>query len=358
MPLLRIYILVGCLILIIGNKAYSQNKSSYIVIDSAYLGGTVEKFGKDNIQFKRKKADSPVSYGPDEIKEFGIKGDVYKSIPIDGKNRFLKLLISGKTELYQYEDIYISRKGENIVPLKKENFKQVIQEYTIPEDTMANLYTLSYTQSSISSFISNSNMGILDIDKHPFRKVGLYTGYNFFQFRANYNGVSTLKTNASSPAIAFFLDMPLYKPKNLFINTELNWLYATPEFNYEKDNYKEYHALKIHGVGTLLNVKAIFSRSRTSKYLKAGMSIDYVSVVSEHELSISQNQNEININDELKINSSGVLIGFDIAGGLEFPLKNRTKIHTEIKYRNTASSDFEGTDLGYSALSILAGINF
>ncbi len=221
----------------------SPKKSDYIATDSSVISGIrlIEGTARENAQFIRLKSkNEEISYSPDELSEYGFKnGTTYVSriIPADSQTKrvFLEKLISGKINLYYYEEngvkTYFLEKDSILTEISKDNFKLDLSTITNDFDWQANQLQLTkYNRRSLSDVVSIYNIG----RNKPieFAKIGVTTGYNSTslgvppQMTVNQLSKDQLKglslQPSSSVMVGLFADIPLQQNFSFYVNVNIS----------------------------------------------------------------------------------------------------------------------------------------
>jgi hypothetical protein len=358
MKLFYSFLLVIWFACTINNSSAQRNPGEYIVKDFAYSMGKVVPLSKERIQFQKTKSEKPIIYNANEITEYGYEGNVFESIPIKGDQKFLKRIVSGKINLYQDQKLYALKVDSSFIIFNRKDYRSVISESIKCEGNDRSLSRMTYSKVALSTYIKAYNLGRCNSDNLPYKKFGGYVGYSSLQFDVFFGKSVALKDRIAVPTVGVFCDLPLFRPRSLFLTTEVNWLYGKPLFYRENQNNSDYFGLNINGVNSLVSTKWIISQRKIKAYFKAGAVVSFLNVTSPTGLiqTIAQGS-AIDISRQEVSKSSELLYGFNSGIGLEIPYKRRQNFHLEIKYIKTFDGRFDSFKMDFSGFSIVAGFN-
>lgn len=343
----------------ITSYSYAQKTpGEYIAKDSTYSMGKVVPLGKGRIQFQKTKQEQPIIYNAREIKEYGYDGKVYESLLINGSQKFLRKLVSGKAILYQDKKLYALKVDTSLVLFNKKDYRSIIRESIKCEEGNQSLLKLSYTQAALTNYIGDYNIGKCNSGNFPYKKFGSFLGYNFIQFNSLFGTSLKMKDNITVPGLGFFIDLPLYRPRSLFITTELNWFYGKPIFYSEDQTRTNYSELNVNGVNFLLDGKWLLTQNKLKTYFKTGALFSLLSIAPPTRLvSTISNGSVIDISQQEISKRSTYLYGFNSGMGLEIPYKRGKNFHFEFRYLKTFNGRFDSMKMNFSGLSIIGGFN-
>lgn len=334
----------------------AQKYKDYIVKDSTYTQGKILRRDKNEILFQKSKLFEPETFFMDELKEYGYGGYAYQSLSKFGAKGLFKRISMGETNLYVDEESYILLRNDTLTHLNKQNYRYQLKKNLTITGKDQSLSKIIYTETSIRNFIDRCNLGNCSSDL-PYRKFGILVGYNSFKFNFSEAGLS-LTSNTNFFSIGFFGETPLYKPNSLYLTGEFFYLNAKPSFYQSAQNITNYVSADVKSLSTLFSAKWIFLEKKSKAYLKAGPTVNYLTVdVPNGVIQTKKSGSVIEISNRTIDSSSGVLLGYHLGLGLETQLKGRKNIHFELKYQNTFNSGFDSFSLSYSGLSFLTGFN-
>lgn len=340
------------------NHSYAQRKpAEYIVKDSTYSMGKVVPLDARRIRFQKVK-EKPAVYDAREVKEFGYDGKVYESLLINGDQKFLVRIASGAVNLYRDKGLYVLKVDSGLTFFNKKDYRMVIGQSIKCDGSDHSLSKLSYSRAALSNYINAYNLGKCNLDNFPYKKFGGYFGYNFLQFNVTSGNSFNVVESIGAPTVALFYDLPVFKPRSLFLATELNWVHAKPLFYDESQNNTNLLGLNINTVNALINAKWILSQKKVKTYFKAGALISFLNITSTTGLvETVSNGSVIEISREEISKSSTFLYGFNSGAGLEIPYKGRKNFHFELRYLKTFDGSFDSFKMNFSGFSIVAGFN-
>jgi len=173
----------------------------YGLIDYKYL-----EINSEKIVFKQTTTDSPITYQPKDIKEFGINKDVYISAVIntetlESKNDtvFLQTLFNGRKNLYCYNDnkgiesFFIKRDGRVELLVSRNYIAQQDGTYKIEENK-------KYID-QLTSYLSDCSKG-LNLKYTSYSKNGLINLFDYYyKYKPSYNYYRIRKVTTEFGAI-------------------------------------------------------------------------------------------------------------------------------------------------------------
>ena len=359
MKLLYIFLLIVGFSCILNTSNAQRKTSEYVVKDSVYSTGIVIPMTNGRIQFQKNKKDKPVIYTAYEVKEYGYAGKVYESLFINGNPEFFKRIVAGTLNLYKGKRAYSIKKDSSLLSFNKKNYRSVIREYIDCERSDVSLSQLAYSKAALTNYLNQYNQYGCRGSYIPYKKFGVYLGYALLQFNVTPKNSPTLSETAGGSSISLFYDLPLYKPRTLFISTEINWLYSKPILYHETENKTNYVAMNINGLNSLVGVKWVVIDGKVKPYLKTGTLISFLRITSPTGLvKTISNGSVIDIYNQDVSASNTFLYGFNSGIGLEIPFKERKNFHAELRYLKTFSGAIDSFTLDFSGFSIITGINF
>lgn len=357
---LRCYLLLGMIFTSIMNYCCAQRTSKeYIVTDSTLTMGNVIPLGPGEIQFKLSKKDSPVSYTAAEIKEYGYGGKVYESVFVNGSKQFLKKLVSGKTELYQGKRFYALKVDSTLIPFTRTNYRSVLRESLLCEGKDKSLSKIAYAKNSLSNHVADVNNATCNQDQFPYVKFGVFAGYNFLEVNASFGSEIKLADKLSVPTLSLFTDIPVFRPRSLFVTAELNWFYAQPLFYRERGANTNFSGLNVNAFNLLIGGKLLLFPSKIKPYFKTSALFSRVDISSPTGLvetksdgvTVEAYQKEIRKADAF-------FYGFNSGLAFEIPLGKRKNFHIEAKYLKSFNGKFDFGSMNFSGFSTMMGFNF
>jgi len=344
------------------HSSFSQKKDlqQYIVKDSMYIQGEVFplKTGTE-IVFQRTKRDERVMLSAKDITEYGYEGKIFETLETNKGKVFFQKIVSGNVPLYQGYLQYAIKVDSSFYFFNEEDYRSMLSKVLDFEGVDQSLSKLDYSKKALSNFVRLCNQGECAIDNFPYKKLGVYGGYNFFQFTSSFNNIIQLSGNGASPSLGIFYDFPMYRPNSLFLSTELNWSASKPFLFFESNTATYSLGLRVNSFNSLISAKWVFSRNKIKPYLKAGSLISYVHVSSEDGMIRTRMEgNDIIVFQDDIASSGAILLGFNSSIGVEVPYKNRKKFHVELKYLNLFDGELESFDISISGFSFVVGFNF
>jgi hypothetical protein len=341
MKLLYSLLLVTWFTCTFNNSDAQKTPRGYIVKDSTYSMGKVVQLRRGRIQFQRSKKDTPVIYNALEIKEYGDDEKVYESLVINGNQTFLKRIVRGKANLYQGRSLYVLKIDSSLILFNKKDYRSVIGASIKCNGKDQTLSKLTYSKVALRNYVNSYNLNKCNLDNFPYKKFGAFAGYNLFQFNAFFEKSLTLKQNIATPTVGIFYDFPVYRPRSLFLTTELNWLYGKTFFYNENKNNSNYFAVNVNGVNSMFSTKWMLNQQKIKSYFKIGALISFLNTTSPTGvIKTTSNDDVINITRRDISKSSTFLYGLTSGIGMEVPLKKRKNFHFEIRYLKTFYGSF------------------
>lgn len=358
MKLFYSIILIIGLSCILNNSSAQKRTSEYIVKDSIYSTGILTPLTNGKIQFQKSKKDKPNIYDASQIKEYGYAGKVYESLLINNNQEFFKRIVSGRVNLYKAKRSYSIKNDKGLFLLNKENYRSVIKKSIKCERSDSSLSQLTYSKAALSTYINLYNKDGCHGGDISYKKFGFYVGYDFLQFNVALDNSSKFNETAGGSSVSFFYDIPFYKPRSLFISTELNWLYSKPIFYQENENKTNYFVLNVNGINSFVSLKWAPLQFKVKPYLKTGALISFLNITSPTGLvRTTATKSVIDIYNQ-DVSATTFLYGLSSGIGLEIPFKERKNFHIELKYLKTLSGSVDSFTMDFSGFSIITGFNF
>jgi hypothetical protein len=338
---------------------FERIKSDYIIIDSVYRQGIASRRGVDRVQFKVRNNDPPVVYTADQVQEFSSGGQVYTSFNQNGKRIFLLRVAAGNTALYRDGSGYLLVQEGAMVRIGRSGFRQTLTDATGCGTGDRRLSRVAYSNASLRHYIGAHNAGTCDLKSFPYRKAGLYAGYSPLRFRAGFAGQLEAGAGSSAFTAGVFLDLPLFKPENLYISSDLMWLQHNPLFYEESANVTEFAGMEISGICWSNSIKYFIARRSPGVYIGAGLPLAFLKTRTPTGLvQTALNGDEVTTVRKAVDSSLMLLGGIQTGIGLEIPLSGRMNFHLEARYQAVFGVWNESHALNYSGLFLLGGISF
>jgi hypothetical protein len=357
---LTVLSLVAVSLLIQVSPLYGQSAPrEYVANDTAIFAGKVTRLADGGIQFRAAKGSPAVIYTPDDIAEYGIGGDVYEVLSVNGKKKFYKRLVDGEHALFDSDRHYYLRKGDKITLVDKHNFRDVLGEQVPCEGSDSGLKKVRYSSPSLVNYVDQSKRTGCDLDKIAYRKAGIYAGYVLTSFNLEVGATNGLTDQASGAAIGLFLDLPLFRPKSLYTNTEVLVVMSKPSFAEVQQNRTKIMSMDFTAVHVPLGLKWIPNEQKISPYFKGGAVLSYVLMNSPIGLvETTDNGNSIETSREQVGSVSGFQWGFDVGAGVSWHLTQRRNLHFDVRMIRLLPAQFDNVKSGYTGFSFLMGFNF
>ena len=346
--------------LVLTNAIFAQQgEKDYVRIDSVYSHGKVVPLGKDKVRFLGLKKE-PVTYTAREAQEYGRNGKTYESLVVrSAEPAFYRKVAGDKTALFKDKRHFLLRHQGELIPLNKQNYRSILSKLPALQDKDHSLAKLTFSEPSLRTFIGDCTIGLCQTDFFPHRKIGLLAGYQTLRISTSFESGIHLQENAATFSMGVFADFPLYRPRWLFITTELH------AFNIKTSLYQESaqttHLLGLDAAGLRipLGVKLLLTNYRPNFYLKVAGLISYVNLTSStHYFTTEIHGADVEISRPALQKSQELLWGTQFGLGSEIPVKNRKNFHLELKWTLPARGDFDSFSMNISGISIYAGINF
>lgn len=287
-------------------------------------------------------------YTPDEVSEYGFPdGRVYVArtitTPVGMKRVFLEQLSKGRLVLYYYHGpggiafFVETEDGElNLLPLKDEkgnSFRHYIAELTadFPEGFDA-LQNVAYRKSTLTMFFAR-----YEKRQHrpfPHFRYGLNLGFGLSSLMPQANNqimqnAGIMKDNSLSAGV--FADQPLFQ-SDFSLNVGLNisrqvYAGAWSSFNGDEDYYA-----KSVSVGIPALVRYSWPTNKLRPFVNAG-GMALLNVANHNILYRNTfTDNTINLEIDRTNYVSDVYRGLTVGAGLEYRLRGRGSVLTEIRY--------------------------
>jgi len=356
---LTISLLSLCTVFCALKSGYAQQRSSdFIATDSSLATGFVSGLGNGKYEFKQYRNSTPVVFDANTIREFGEGGEVYESLEVGGEKVFYRRLASGPGALYQKKRSYILKLNDSLTHLTKENYRSVFEQKLVCEGGATLLTTVGYGRASMANFVNRVNRGKCTSGNLPYRRLGIYAGYNVMQLDVQFSDASSFKYKANAFVGGFFFDLPLYKPRSLFISGEVLVSKITPSFYSEKQNRTDFAGMDVTALMVPLGFKWVFPDSKIRPYTKAGAVVSYLKFNSNPEYFQTISNGPIIEIIQSEISATKIIqVGFQMAAGLEFPIGKRKNIHIECKYFSSYNVSEPNLEFNSSGLFLMTGFN-
>jgi hypothetical protein len=353
-PALVLVLLFFCSITASAQRKYA----GYVMTDSALLQGQVRNLGKGRIEYRRAPGTTPLKYPDIYIKEYSDNGkDVYEALAIDGQRSFYERMVNGKTKLYYRRGAYVLKTDETMQVFNRSNFRSVISSGLPCDGSDKSFVTLSYSKAAIKQLVIRSNENRCNTDVLPYRKIGIYAGYNFLAYEL-YNERYSIDGTSRAPSIGLFFDQPIHRVPSIYFSADVNWLSTKPILYTGSGGNSHYAALDINQVTAQADLKFILGQRKLRPYFKVGAFMSFVNVrAPDGVLGTAQAGNVVDISQDEFHKSSGSLPGFHAGAGLELRLTKRKNLHLELKYQKSASTSVAPFNLKYSNVAISLGFN-
>lgn len=337
----------------------AQKNHGYIATDSSLITGNVTLLGKGKYEFRHHRKSKPIVFGPNDIREYGDGGNEYESLLVDGERTFYQRVTNGPVKLFRNKKSYLLGIDDSLIFLTKGNYRSLFQQILVCEGGSSLVNTVSYTSRSMGNYVSRANKAKCTSANLPYRRIGIYMGYNLMNFEMEFSKVNAFTDNAKSFTGGIFFDLPLYKAKSLFLSTELLVTSLKSVYYNQHNNRTEYAGIDMTGIVIPLGVKWLLSNATIRTYLKTGATVSYFKFNSLPEyFATTTNGDIVEVLAEEITADNSLQVGFDAAAGLEIPIGNRKNIHIECKYINAFDGSANSSQMNWSGLFFITGINF
>lgn len=353
-------LILAAAFLVAGFSLIAQKRTpDYIATDSSITTGRVSSIGKGQMEFRQHRKSVPMVFGPDEIREYGSDTRVYESLLVGSDRVFYRRMAHGPVDFFGNKRSYILRIADSLIHLTKEDYRSVLSRHLVCE-AGSNLTTLvGFNGASIANFVDKANHGKCTSGNLPYRKIGIYAGYNLTTVTVDFSQGATFKEGTNAMTLGVFFDYPIYRPRSLYLTGELLITSLKTSSFEEQSSQTEYLSVDMTGFIIPLGVKWVFPDGRIKPYLKAGAVVSYLKFNSAPEYfttSTSGSVVEITQSDVEAIKS--IQVGFNSAVGVELPLSKRKNIHIECKYFNSFDVSEKNFQVNCAGLFLLTGFNF
>lgn len=341
----------------------------FIVKDSVYQQGELIREDADHVRFRKLKRDPLVTYSANEITEYGYEGTTYRAITFAEDRKFYQELFRGKIKIYVRGSVFLFEDNDGVFKsLNSGNFRSVIAERMEcpPDGEWVNnlrLKSKSINFGLTSSARNGCNTYI------PRMKFGLSGGYlqttmaGQFQKSFGLNSLAYYKYANSGTGfmIGGFLEAPLYKPAYLYMSPEVYFFSSTASLANDNTVTKFAIDMQTSGVMVPLNLKVLLRTHGVRPYLKGGPMVTLAGFSAKDNKYTETdvfNTGTITTTNILFASSSAALVGINAAGGLEIPISVRSTCRLEARYASLPSTTVNGIQVGFSTLSVTAGVSF
>lgn len=360
------------LILLGFTEAYGQK--GYVMIDSAYSTGFIERQGKKltsrELKF-RKSASSPITtYYPSTISEFGFNDQLYRSRKIstgtDSTAYFLHVLSKGDITLYTVKvngkKRFFAERENEFVELIKENdsyrnqisrlfencsaHKEHLNDLKFSKGNLRRFFILQNTCYQKGPWPTNRWTGIAGLSFINLSVFNIYGEKLSFKGNTPFFGVGLELPMGANPSWSFLLQALFQQNKFEKSRTQL--------FAFEIRESKQ--EMKI----STLSVPALFKYSlpmqSVKAYISAGPSLAYTLENTSYLEEKIQRQNETIENED----SSELMRKLTFSGnlwlGVEYYLTQKISIGLEARYSNGRGLGTDPHSLSAKQLAVI--LNF
>lgn len=339
---------------------FAQKKpSDYVVIDSAFVMGSVSMLRNGEVQFQQNKNDKPTIYDANDILEFGYNGKVFESMIIHGNRKFAERIVNEQVKLYKTQANYLIKTDSNLFVLSADNFRDVFSAHFTCDGAEDAATKLDYTKVALRTYIKAFNRVECDLHNFPHSKFGVYAGVSSLQFNVSLESSVDISENALAPSVGLFYDLPLFRPRALYFTVDVNSIYANPLFYSQSQGSTTYLALQVLGASSSVNAKWMFMQQGVRAYLKAGALFAFVATSSPNGLIKSvSNGAAIEVSRVSIANANDIVFGANTSVGVEIPHKGRKNFHLEARYQKVFNGAFDSFTMNFSGYSLVAGYNF
>ena len=105
----------------------------------------------------------------------------------------------------------------------------------------------------MANFVDRANHAKCKSGNLPYRKLGIYAGYNLTQLNVDFNRETSFKEGTNAMTIGIFFDYPVYKPRSLYLTGELLVTNLQTSTYEEKGNQTKYIGVDMTGFIVPLN---------------------------------------------------------------------------------------------------------
>lgn len=314
--------------------------------------------GRGQVQYQSSQYAPVQVYTAEEVSEFADDGVVFETLSIDGQRKFVRRLVSGTVSLYKNRRQFLLRKDTALTLLTRRNYTSVINASLQCDGESRPAPVLRYSKGVLTRVTEAYNYGDCDFSDFPYRMHGFAAALNVVNFRTDFGGGLVVQNTVSTPTIVFFSHHPLIKPRSLYMTFDVSWMYSEPEFFHETPRATNYLPLTINGVNSSGGLKWIIGDGSILPSIRTGAIVSFLEISSPtgHIATFSDGTGvEVSKHDLTK--STELFYGFYTGIGAEKRLGTRKKLHLELRYVQSAKTDFGFFRLDFSGFSILAGLS-
>jgi hypothetical protein len=337
------------------SRCFAQD---YIITDSTYHQGKITRHGKGEIAFRIQGVEGYTMYPLNEIKEFKQGNTVYEGFVVNGERKFYGRVVAGNISLYRNKNLFILKKGSDVIPLDKKNFRTTVASVISCEGPDQSFSNVTYSKASLRNLIQESNNGTCNPDAIPYRKLGLYLGYNALKYELVDDAGGKISQSVSAPAVGIFLDAPVYKAPWLYFSGDLSWLSAKPIFYSATDKNTSYLDLRVNQLTAHLGFKVLIGRGPIVPYLRIGGFGAYGNLKSpDGNIVTKLNGTTVEITKTDFNGEGSAFYGYQAGAGLEIKINKRKRIHLEGRYLRSSTNSVQPFKINYSNVCFNLGIN-
>lgn len=128
----------------------------YIQTDSAYIQGEVFPVNERTVRFRPGPDMNLVTYNADDVLEFTYEWKTYRSLTINGKRIFVRLIEPGDISLFKRKRMFLLIVEGKMIPFDRHNFHQVLESVDHCQIDQITDH-LSYTIAAMSKWVEDLN---------------------------------------------------------------------------------------------------------------------------------------------------------------------------------------------------------
>jgi hypothetical protein len=356
---LLLLILPLAVVLASANPLHAQRKQqAYILTDSSLLQGYVRPLRNGTIEYKQTNYSQPRIFKLSDLNEYSVHGSIYEALVVNGQRDFYERMIKGNSTLYRGRGRYVIKSNGLDTPLEKNNFRSVMGSVLKCDGRDQTYSTLAWSKVALKQLVRKSNKGNCNADGLPYRKVGVYAGYNLLNYTLS-TAYFSLSGKTNAPSIGVFIDLPTYMTQFIYFTVDVNAMAAKPALYTARDNMTTYIDLSVQHVNMQGAFKFIATKGALRPYCKLGGFVSFSNFKAKDGIiETSENNSVIETTKDIFEGGKVNPFGINLAGGLEWRLNKKKNVHFEVKYMKSATiKNFSSVDLRYSNLAFLLGFN-
>ncbi|MEI9920833.1 MAG: hypothetical protein WDO14_18875 [Bacteroidota bacterium] len=330
----------------------------YIIVNDSLRQGKVRPYGKGRIVLQEYETQAGIGaggtvYNLSRISEYKRGSDIYEALTINGDRRMYVRLAKGNTSLYKRNGHFFLKSNDQLTELRRSNFRSTLASSLTCEGKEGSISNVVFSKQAMTGIVQRSNAGTCNLDRYPYRKLGIFVGYNLMNLKLYETQSEHSDLKASVPSVGIFYEAPLV--------TNLPWLYGSLEA-FMVLPYKVEATFNVPGQTNRLvmtynqivatpGVKVTTTGTMPGLYVNLAPAISFTHAEAPEGVT-SGGKKVSNVNPE-----HYKQLGYSASLGIQFPLSNRKNIHVELKHFNAGRYSDSAYEMQSTTTSLLVGFS-